>query len=192
MMGQHFMHELDPLTASAVAGKRTDFHAHYAALRARMDAAMMAKAMQPRVLEPVGPPPDPRPARLRLGIRIYAAPLIIKFVEPTIPKITARTIIVAVAQEYGVTPGELISDRRFQPIVLYRQIAMYLCKHACWHLSFPAIGRAFGGRDHTTALHAVRKIDRMIKAGELVLPPALAWFASPDRQSYVGDESCSQ
>ena len=55
-----------------------------------------------------------------------------------------------------------------------------------------AIGRAFGGRDHTTALHAVRKIDRMIKAGELVLPPALAWFASPDRQSYVGDESCSQ
>jgi chromosomal replication initiation ATPase DnaA len=68
-----------------------------------------------------------------------------------------RKIIVAVAQAYEVSPIDMMSARRTMDVVLPRQIAMYLCKVLTLR-SLPAIGRQFGGKDHTTILHAVRKI----------------------------------
>ena len=66
-----------------------------------------------------------------------------------------------VAKHYNVSRQELVSNRRTRVIVKPRQIAMYLAKMLTPR-SFPEIGRRFGGRDHTTVLHAVRKIEDLI------------------------------
>ncbi|KQZ12792.1 chromosomal replication initiation protein [Mesorhizobium sp. Root554] len=63
-----------------------------------------------------------------------------------------------VARHYNVSKTELLSNRRTRTIVKPRQIAMYLSK-VMTPRSLPEIGRRFGGRDHTTVLHAVRKIE---------------------------------
>ncbi|RYC09910.1 chromosomal replication initiator protein DnaA [Ciceribacter ferrooxidans] len=68
-----------------------------------------------------------------------------------------------VARHYNVSRQELVSNRRTRMIVKPRQIAMYLSK-TLTPRSFPEIGRRFGGRDHTTVLHAVRKIEELIGA----------------------------
>ncbi len=68
-----------------------------------------------------------------------------------------------VAKHYNVSRQELVSNRRTRVIVKPRQIAMYLAK-ALTPRSFPEIGRRFGGRDHTTVLHAVRKIEELVTA----------------------------
>lgn len=67
-------------------------------------------------------------------------------------------IIRAVSEASGVGRRDIMSARRTQPIVAPRQIAMALCKHLTLR-SLPEIGRRFGGRDHTTVLHAVRKCE---------------------------------
>jgi chromosomal replication initiator protein len=66
-----------------------------------------------------------------------------------------------VSRHYNVSRQELVSNRRTRVIVKPRQIAMYLAK-TLTPRSFPEIGRRFGGRDHTTVLHAVRKIEDLI------------------------------
>ena len=68
-----------------------------------------------------------------------------------------------VSRHYNVSRQELVSDRRTRVIVKPRQIAMYLAK-TMTPRSFPEIGRRFGGRDHTTVLHAVRKIEELINS----------------------------
>ena len=70
-----------------------------------------------------------------------------------------------VARHYNVSRQELVSNRRTRVIVKPRQIAMYLAK-TLTPRSFPEIGRRFGGRDHTTVLHAVRKIEELISADQ--------------------------
>ncbi len=67
-------------------------------------------------------------------------------------------ILRIVAKHYGVQRGDLLSSRRNQSIVRPRQIGMYLAK-TLTSRSLPEIGRRFGGRDHTTVLHAIRKIE---------------------------------
>jgi len=78
-----------------------------------------------------------------------------------LPKISARHIIKIVADVCGQREEYLKSPRRDAPSVRARQEAMWLCKKYTLY-SLPEIGRFFGGRDHTTVLHAVRKIDSMI------------------------------
>ena len=65
------------------------------------------------------------------------------------------------ARHYNVTKNDLLSNRRTRVIVRPRQIAMYLSKMLTPR-SLPEIGRRFGGRDHTTVLHAVRKIEQLL------------------------------
>lgn len=65
-----------------------------------------------------------------------------------------------VARQFNVTKHDLLSNRRTRVIVRPRQIAMYLAK-VMTPRSLPEIGRRFGGRDHTTVLHAVRKIEEL-------------------------------
>ena len=66
-----------------------------------------------------------------------------------------------VASRYNVSRADILSERRTAAVVKPRQIAMYLAK-ALTPRSLPEIGRRFGGRDHTTVLHAVRKIEKAI------------------------------
>ena len=65
-----------------------------------------------------------------------------------------------VAQHYNVRVSDLSSNRRARAIARPRQVAMYLCKQLTAR-SLPEIGRKFGGRDHTTVMHAVRKVDEL-------------------------------
>ncbi len=67
-----------------------------------------------------------------------------------------------VCERFGVTHDELTGDRRSQNIVYPRQVAMYLSRELT-DSSLPKIGREFGGRDHTTVIHATSKIARLIR-----------------------------
>jgi len=66
-----------------------------------------------------------------------------------------------VARQYNVSRSDLLSSRRTANVVRPRQVAMYLAKVMTLR-SLPEIGRRFGGRDHTTVLHAVRKIEALV------------------------------
>lgn len=75
--------------------------------------------------------------------------------------VTIRDIQIAVAHECDISFIEMMSDRRLAKLVQARQIAMYLAR-SLTTISTPAIGRRFGGRDHTTVLHSIRQIERLI------------------------------
>ncbi len=72
-------------------------------------------------------------------------------------------ILAAVAAHYDVEPAEILAHRRTAGVVMPRQVAMYLAKTLTGR-SLPDIGRRFGGRDHTTILHGVRKITALLKS----------------------------
>lgn len=71
--------------------------------------------------------------------------------------ITYEGIIKVVADHYNVKQDELFNKKRTQNIAFPRQVAMYLCRELA-DLSYPRIGELFGGRDHTTVIHAYEKI----------------------------------
>ena len=73
------------------------------------------------------------------------------------PEITGATIMAATAEYYSLTMEDLCGSSRSRVLVTARQIAMYLCRELT-DLSLPKIGQMFGGRDHTTVIHADRKI----------------------------------
>ncbi|WP_309050554.1 chromosomal replication initiator protein DnaA [Streptomyces sp.] len=77
--------------------------------------------------------------------------------EDTAPEITAPAIMAATADYFGLTVEDLCGSSRSRVLVTARQIAMYLCRELT-DLSLPKIGAQFGGRDHTTVMHADRKI----------------------------------
>ena len=83
-------------------------------------------------------------------------------IRPQEPKrIKIEDIQRIVARQYNVSRADLLSSRRTANVVRPRQVAMYLAK-ALTLRSLPEIGRRFGGRDHTTVLHAVRKIESLV------------------------------
>jgi chromosomal replication initiator protein len=83
-------------------------------------------------------------------------------IRPQEPKrVKIEDIQRIVARHYNVSRGDLLSSRRTANVVRPRQVAMYLAKTLTLR-SLPEIGRRFGGRDHTTVLHAVRKIENLV------------------------------
>ncbi|MFD9374813.1 chromosomal replication initiator protein DnaA [Streptomyces sp. NPDC059999] len=77
--------------------------------------------------------------------------------EDSSPEITATDIMAATADYFGLTVDDLCGSSRSRVLVTARQISMYLCRELT-DLSLPKIGAQFGGRDHTTVMHADRKI----------------------------------
>jgi chromosomal replication initiator protein len=71
--------------------------------------------------------------------------------------ITPDLIIQMTSTMFGFTPEEIIGQRRHRPLVTARQVAMYVVRELT-DLSYPSIASCFGGRDHTTVIHAVEKI----------------------------------
>ncbi|MEZ5898945.1 MAG: chromosomal replication initiator protein DnaA [Hyphomicrobium sp.] len=90
---------------------------------------------------------------------------LVQSLEPRRPKI--EDILRIISRHYGVSKGDLLSQRRHRSVVWPRQIGMYLAKQLTAR-SLPEIGRRFGNRDHTTVLHAIRKIE-----GEITDNPRL-------------------
>lgn len=93
---------------------------------------------------------------------------IIEEIEPLQPiRPTVEQIQRVVCLQYNISRNDFLSPRRTADVVWARQIAMYLSKSLTLR-TLPEIGRKFGGRDHTTVLHAVRKIaDLYIEGSEL-------------------------
>jgi chromosomal replication initiator protein len=79
--------------------------------------------------------------------------------------VTIQQIQKMVAATYKLTGEELVSKNNARQISHPRQVAMYLCKHLTKH-SYPEIGRAFGGKHHTTVIHSVEKIEALVATDE--------------------------
>ncbi len=84
---------------------------------------------------------------------------LIQGLEPR--RIKIEDILRIISRHFGVSKGDLLSQRRHRSVVWPRQIGMYLAKQLTAR-SLPEIGRRFGNRDHTTVLHAIRKIENEI------------------------------
>jgi chromosomal replication initiator protein len=95
----------------------------------------------------------------RQGVDLPLAEIVLKDLIPESggPEITAASIIAATAEYFSVSIEDLCGQSRSRVLVTARQIAMYLCRELT-DLSLPKIGQTFGGRDHTTVMHADRKI----------------------------------
>ena len=76
--------------------------------------------------------------------------------------VTMDAIKREVAAEFGIKISDLRSKKRTRSVVLPRQMAMYIARKTT-DLSLPAIGNQFGGKDHSTVLHSISRIDKMIK-----------------------------
>jgi chromosomal replication initiator protein len=108
--------------------------------------------------------------RLLAHANLAGAPMTLESAEVAIrdlirarePKrVRVEEILKLVSAHFNVTRADLLSSRRTASVVRPRQIAMYLSKTLTLR-SLPEIGRRFGGRDHTTVLHAVRKVESLI------------------------------
>jgi len=84
------------------------------------------------------------------------------FPQGDLPQVTIERIQEITSDRFGLSLDELCGDRRSQNIVYPRQVAMYLSRELT-DSSLPKIGKQFGGRDHTTVIHATSKIARMIR-----------------------------
>ncbi len=78
-----------------------------------------------------------------------------------VPEVTISGIQEAVSDRFGLSVTELVSPKRSQSVAYPRQVAMYLSRELT-DASLPKIGKEFGGRDHTTVIHATSKITRLI------------------------------
>ncbi|WP_413776481.1 helix-turn-helix domain-containing protein [Rhodopseudomonas sp. P2A-2r] len=134
--------------------RRKDFHNRLAATAAQVAAAELRRqaaiaAAVPRPVEPVAPAID--------ASEFYKACwFMIEGVSPN-ASLAMKQIKEAVAKHYGLPIAAMQVGRRFHEWMRPRQIAMYLCKELTDN-SLPMIGAAFGGADHTTVLHAGRRI----------------------------------
>jgi chromosomal replication initiator protein len=83
------------------------------------------------------------------------------FPERTVRQISIQTIQNEVCRYFNMSKDDLLGNKRQQNIVLPRQIAMYLSRELT-ELSLPRIGAEFGGKDHTTVIHANSKITKLL------------------------------
>jgi len=100
-------------------------------------------------------------ARLSVELAEAAIKDLVQTQDPK--RIKIDDILKLISTHYNVSRADLLSARRTATVVKPRQIAMYLSKMLTLR-SLPEIGRRFGGRDHTTVLHAVRKIEALSKS----------------------------
>ena len=99
----------------------------------------------------------------RQSVNLQLAEIVLKDLIPEAqgPEITAATIMGQTASYFGLSIDDLCGTSRSRVLVTARQIAMYLCRELT-DLSLPKIGQQFGGRDHTTVMHADRKIRNLM------------------------------
>ena len=99
----------------------------------------------------------------RQPVDLSLAEIVLKDLIPTedTPEITPAVIMAQTAAYFSLTVEDLCGSSRSRTLVNARQIAMYLCRELT-DLSLPKIGQLFGGRDHTTVIHADRKIRHLM------------------------------
>lgn len=82
-------------------------------------------------------------------------------------RVTVDEIQKLTADHFGLKQADLLSERRTRAVARPRQVAMWLCKQHTTR-SYPDIGRRFGGRDHTTVLHAVKKVEELLTSDDQI------------------------
>jgi chromosomal replication initiator protein len=149
--------------------------AHFAALKADNPGFEVPPAVIARVARQIthnGRDLDGAVNRLLAHNQLSGRPVTIEMadevirdlVRPADPRrIRVEDILRVVSKHYGVSRADILSSRRTANVVLPRQVAMYLAKTLTLR-SLPDIGGRFGGRDHTTVLHAVRKIEGLLQS----------------------------
>jgi hypothetical protein len=148
--------------------RRAAFHSSIAAKAAALSEN---KSTRPRDTAPVGVVTQVDPAGLSLPP--MKEPWFSIDTVTAIKTLKIREIQIAACDRYGLTLQELIAERRFHPLVRTRQVAMYLCS-ALTGKSLPVIGRSFGGKNHTTVLHAIRKVKTLIDPGDRAFDASIA------------------
>jgi chromosomal replication initiator protein len=91
--------------------------------------------------------------------------------------ITPGRILTAVAGAFDVSVTQLEGPSRRQPLARARQVAMYLCRQLT-DLSLPRIGLLFGSRDHTTVLHGINNVHRLIQTDQSLFDSVTALLQS--------------
>jgi hypothetical protein len=157
MEGRRFKTDHEPLESNDFEQRQIDAALGSAMLR---DAILRLKGLksphQRPAQQPKEPPHKPH-CCAACGAPFKANPGLVSHIQAT------------VAAYYKVQPSSMVSQRRSREIAYPRQVAMYLAAELT-PKSLPAIGRYFGGRDHTTVMHAIRAVrERMENDAELAL-----------------------
>lgn len=130
---------------------------------------MMPPSLAPPSIVVKAPPVKPPPAVI---LAPEPRPVLVLYVcsvcgEVQSPAPTIRKIQGIVERIYNVSHADMMSSRRTPHIVRCRQLGMYLARTMTSH-SMPEIGRYFGGKDHTTVMHACRKFEHLVSVDEKV------------------------
>lgn len=149
---------------------RAYFHARHKAARARMMVCQKPRQIEsappaPKTEEPIVYAP---PTRKHQVVVIASGFWGYHRLDQSHTAKTGLQVLADVSAETGISIAEIKGRSRNGAIASARQLAMYEIRKQCPHLSMPQIGRMLGGRDHTTVLHAVRKLERQRGA---FLPP---------------------
>lgn len=138
-----------------------DLIEHYRAVDRRIrNARFKPKAPPPQAImpaEPEAPEPSASPDELEVAFAELGDDLAAKIRSPH----PCTRIISETAHEHDISREDLIGPSRRHHITRIRQLAMWRCRQAGF--SLPVIGRYFGGRDHTTVIHAVRRIEAAMR-----------------------------
>lgn len=102
-------------------------------------------------------------ARLTVANIMNSIPSLIPAEVAPVHRNSAREVAEYVAALHGLSFDDLASPRRSRPYARARQVAMHAIHSLCPHMSYPAIGRLLGNRDHTTILHGVQKIEDLVQ-----------------------------
>lgn len=138
-------------------GSRSYRAAHHELTKRDIEAKKTLSATPPP--PPVIPPRPPDPVRPPVVVSI---PPLIDEPEIIPHQPTVRAIITAVCAHYETDPVDILSKRRPDSVVKARHIAMFLArKHTL--KSLPDIGRRIGNKDHTTVIHAINKINKLLE-----------------------------
>lgn len=173
----------DPLRAMHEAHKARQAVLMAAALRLAPSAAPVRTRLPTATAIHAAPPvPDPAPA-----VTPAAAPEPAPIRLPPAPPgfRVAPRIIAAVEAADGLPPGAIVSHDRHGRLIPARFLAAWLLREH--GLSYPGIGRALGGRDHTTVIHAVRTADARLSAGE----PGIVALLDATRALLAADDAAA-
>ena len=98
----------------------------------------------------------------KLSMNVQLVDIALADLLPKRSTIEPQEVVSQVAEAFGLTTDNLVGPDRRQEVVLPRQIAMYLLRVEA-NYSLPKIGEAFGGRDHTTVMHACQKVTDLLE-----------------------------
>lgn len=136
-------------------------HEAHKARRAKFFGAQ--KTINLALVKPAPPePPPPPPAPAPSVIPSVNASEYEEIISTGLPLSIVRIIQVIVGSHYGFKRSEIISEERTKNMTFARHVAVYLTKEMT-KMSLPQIGMKFGRRDHTTILHAIKRIDYLLK-----------------------------